>query len=575
MSTSKVILFGLVAGTVLLPVAGSERSKGKVIIDQKVLTRLTEQLGDRSAIEPTYVGTEACLACHQDKTDFRQGLHYSGLKMAKTDAYSMQTKWGIIADYDRNGVDDFKQGLDFNKISSTFNQFKPNAPILSYTAERGYVVTIAGVEYLVGFIHGGSGYYKQRFVLRFPVTDSASGFSADFYYSPLQFNEVSKSYVQYSTNYWYNSDNTPKITGRMTAKQAAALGKSFNKDCAGCHSTNFVALQDANGEWVTKVSSPVYTPPESPHWLDLDDNGWPEAYNIGCERCHGPGSRHIINLGDPWKVLNPGRDLTAKQNNELCGSCHSRGASIDGKHEYPMALDGADYARNLGDDLWGKYLIDKPGLWPDGKTSKQHHQQMQDLMKSSKWEYENHKVTCNDCHDVHNAEPKHMRTKVEVDTTAGKLQIAVKVDDNTLCLACHAGFGPFASLKREDIANMDKNYGAVAAVVADHTKHPYNPTGKIGLSRCTSCHMPKMATSGDSYDISSHTFEAVSPAKTLQYQDKGGMPNSCAGCHRPLAPLFGLPSDTSLTNWAEPADVELSKWLAQYYGPNGVWWQTK
>ncbi|MBI5282405.1 MAG: hypothetical protein HY858_12040 [Candidatus Solibacter usitatus] len=548
----------------------------KAVVKPEVLNRLLERLGPNAAIKDYYVGTEACLGCHQDKQEFRSSLHYTGLKTAIDDRFSMQTQWGVIADYDNNGVDDFKQGLDFNKIKSAFDQFKPNAPVLGYKAGKGYVVTIAGVEYLAGFIHGGSGSYKQRFVLRFPVTDRASGWSADYYYSPVQFNEVSRSYVKYSDNYWYNADNTPKITSLPTAKQAATLGKSFNKDCVGCHSTQFGVSQDSNGEWVSSVPTPVYTPPDSPHWLDLDGNGWGEAYNIGCERCHGPGVRHIINLGDPYKLLNPARDFTAKQQNELCGSCHSRGTSADGKHEYPMSLSGEDYGRNLGASLFDGFMIAKPGLWPDGKTSKQHHQQLQDLMKSAKWEFQFHKVTCSDCHDVHGATRKHIKKVLEVDGAGGaKLKINVKVEDNTLCLACHAGFGPFVGLKREDIAMAGANSAMIAKVVEDHTKHLYDPDGKMGLSRCTECHMARMAASGDPYDMASHTFEVVAPEKTLKYQAQGGMPNSCAvRCHRPLAPLFGLPADPSLVTWNESSDVELSNWLAKYYGPNGSWWKT-
>ena len=571
--TGLAVSFALFAGGGAVLAADGAKALRRTDIQN----RLMEKLGPDAAIVSRYVGTEACLGCHVDKQEFRSGLHYSGLKMVTDDTFSMQTKFGIIADYDKNQVDDFKQGLDFNKISSAFNKYKPNAPILGYKPGKGYVISIAGVEYLVGFVHGGSGSYKQRFVLRFPVTDKASGYSADYYYSPVQFNEVSESYVLYSDNYWYNADLTPKMTTIGTAKQAATLGKSFNKDCMGCHSTVFNSQQDSNGEWLSYTAEPVYTPPGEPHWLDLEGKGAPQMYNIGCERCHGAGSRHIINWFDPYKVLNPGRDFTAKQNNELCGSCHSRGTSADGKHEYPMALDGADYGRNLGDDLWGKYLIDKPGLWPDGKTSKQHHQQLQDLMKSSKWEFQFHKATCNDCHDVHNAEPKQMRKALVVDGAGGtKLNLKVAVNDNTLCLACHAGFGAFAALKREDLLDAVANRSMIAKVVGEHSKHTYDPEGKLGLSRCTECHMARMAASGDPYDMASHTFEVVPAAKTLKYQAQGGMPNSCAvRCHRPLAAAFGLPADASLTTWTEASDVELSKWLDKYYGADGSWWKTK
>ena len=88
--------------------------------------------------------------------------------------------------------------------------------------------------------------------------------------------------------------------------------------------------------------------------------------------------------------------------------------------------------------------------------------------------------------------------------------------------------------------------------------------------------MAKMASSGDPYDMSSHTFEVVPPEKTLQFQAQGGMPNSCAvRCHRPTAPIFGLPADASLTNWAEASDKALAEWLAKYYGKDGSWWKTK
>jgi hypothetical protein len=198
-------------------------------------------------------------------------------------------------------------------------------------------------------------------------------------------------------------------------------------------------------------------------------------------------------------------------------------------------------------------------------------------MKSSKWEYRFHKVYCAECHDPHAADPGQIRKTMTVDGAAGaKLKLNVAVEDNSLCLACHAGFGPFATVTREMVADMEKNRDAFASVTSAHTNHPYNPEGGMGLSRCTECHMAKMAASGDPYDMSSHTFEVVPGEKTLTYQDKGGMPNSCAvRCHRVLAPIYGQPVDLSLSTWTENSDKELSNWLSTYYGKNGVWWKTK
>jgi cytochrome c1 len=567
-----LVVVALLLASALIAFAGTAPPSREAMAG--VVNGLLER-NPRAAVDNVYVGSETCLACHRDKADFRNSLHNKGLKHVSDDKFSMKVKDGIIADYDRNGVDDFKQGLDFNRIASVFDKYKPNAPVLGYKAGKGYTVTIAGVEFVVGFTHGGTGDYKQRYVLRFPVTDRASGYSADYYYSPVQFNEASKSYVLYSDTYWWSADGSPKIKGPMPAADAAKVGKSFNKDCMGCHSTVFEVWKDENGEWNSRSESPVYAPAGSPHQLDFNGNG-PEMYNIGCERCHGAGSRHIINMGDPKMIIQPERDFTAKQQNELCGSCHSRGTSVDGLHEYPLSAENRGYASSLGEPMLGKFLLDKPGLWPDGRTSRQHHQQMQDLMKSSKWEYAYHKVTCGECHDVHNAQSGHIRKEMVVGPTGGGANITLKVksEDNTLCLACHAGFGPFASLKRQDLLNLKANQDAIADAVTAHSKHPYNPSGVLGLGRCTECHMARMAASGDPYDMHSHTFEVVSPEKTLQFQAQGGMPNSCAvRCHRALAPAYGQPADLSLTTWTEASDVAVANWLKMYYGKSGAWWK--
>ncbi|HET8549962.1 MAG TPA: hypothetical protein VFL57_18255 [Bryobacteraceae bacterium] len=491
----------------------------------------------------------------------------------------MQKKHGIIVDFDKNGVDDFKQGLDFNSIKSAFDVYKPNAPVLGYSAASGYTIRIGRVEYQVAFVHGGSGLYKQRFLVRMPVTDTDTGMSAGTYYSPIQFNESTQSYVVYEPKYWYNADNSPKFTGPITAREAAG-GKSFDKGCSGCHSTVLTSVgKDSNGEYISSTPTPVYVREGDVHYLDLRGRGDFDLYNIGCERCHGPGASHVIARGAPAKIVNPARDFTAKQQNFQCGSCHSRGYSMpSATHEFPYdEATGEEYARfNPTEDLFTRFLQNKPGLYPDNKTSRQHHQQLQDLMKSPKWEFAYHKVTCVECHDPHRATKSQIRTSL-VTTGAGnaKLTLAVNVNDNSLCLGCHAGFGPFKSLTREQIADVKSNRELIAQVVTAHTRHPYNPEGAFGVSRCTTCHMAQMAASGAPFDMHSHTFEVVPPEKTLSYQAQGGMPNSCATCHRQMAALIGAPADTSLTAWNEESDVAVAKWLMKYYGPDGTWWKTK
>lgn len=550
--------------------------RGRATLGAKAEAVIRSVQQSRSAEGSGYVGPEACLACHPQYSEWRNSLHATGLKVVPDNSTSMKVRSGIVADYDNNGVDDFVQGLDFNRISSAFDPYKPNAPILGYSAAKGYTIRIGPMEYPIVFVHGGSGPYKQRFVVRIPVTDTPTGLSAGVYYSPVQFNEATKGYVVYEPTYWYKADNTPKILNKITAREAGA-GKTFDKGCAGCHSTTLSQVgMNASGEWVSETPTPVFVNEGNVHYLDLRGKG-PDMYHIGCESCHGPGAAHIIARGDKSRIVNPARDFTAKQQNFQCGSCHSRGASVpSGAHEFPYdetaRLEYPRYAPT--DDLFTRFFQDRAGVYPDGKTSRQHHQQLQDLMRSSKWEFEFHKVTCTECHDPHASSPAQLRSVIRTQGAGGaELRINVSVADNTLCLACHAGFGPFQGLQKEQIVNAAANRAVIAQVVTAHSHHPYNPEGTFRVSRCTSCHMAQMAASGAPYDMHSHSFDVVPPEKTLKYQPQGGMPNSCGTCHRQLTTAIGAPPDTSISAWNERSDVIVAEWLMKYYGPDGLWFK--
>jgi hypothetical protein len=555
----------------------------KALVDEglvrRVLDKMVESYGENATVQDAFVGTDACLACHAGYKDFKKTAHHTGMKMLRDDRHSLKVMDGVINDYDRNGVDDFKQGLNFNNISSVFDRYKPNAPILGFSAVKGYTISIAGVEYPVVFTHGGTGLAKQRYVVRLPVTDRPSGWSADYYYSPIEYVDRTGAYVLFSAGNWYAANNSPRITGPVTSRVAASTGVSYYRRCSGCHATSVKTTQDSLGEWISVAPPPVYAPAGEPHYLDLDGNGWPEAYNIGCERCHGPGARHIITLTDPQRIIQPARDFTNKQRNILCGSCHIRGASSAGSFGYPYdEAAGEDYSLHLGKELDARFWRNSPTRWPDGRTSTVNRQQYNEILTSTKGSGDNPKSYCTECHDPHRPGPGgQLRETLTVAGAGGApLKINVKVEDNTLCLACHAGSGDFAGIRKEDLVDPQRNAVLIGNVVSNHTYHPYRPEGTMGMSRCTECHMAKVGVNGYPYDVSNHTFEAIPPTKTLQYQAQGGMPNSCAvRCHRPMGPVFGLPADGSLTTWNERSDVVMAEWLRNYYGPNGAWWRTR
>jgi len=534
---------------------------------QSLGATLAKLYGAEATTGKVYVGSEFCIACHQEYASWRNTKHNQALKKPMPE-FSMVTGKGMVNDYDRNGIDDFAQGLDFNTINSVFDPYKPNAPKLSL--ENGkYFITIGDLKMPVAFIQGGTGDWKQRWGVRIPVTDTPTGLSADIYMAPIQYNEKTKSYVLYNAGNWYDSNNQPIWKAGMTSSQIAQHKGSYSKNCIGCHATGIRELkQNAAGEWVFKGYVAVLE--QEPSTFDYDGDGNNDLVNVGCEACHGPGSAHILAGGDPSKIVNPEK-LTTQEANEICGQCHIRVTSVpNGTHEWPYRDDiGKSWIPGSGERL-EDYYHDHGGYWPDGMTSKQHHQQFEDFYRSSKPTFQFHPVRCSECHDPHGTSKHQIRTEIR----DGNLVIPTANDNNTLCLACHATHGPFASITKEEVAAYEQNKTKIGEVVAAHTHHPYGPERSMGLSRCSKCHMATMASSAVAYDIHSHTFEVTPPEKTLKYQDQGGMPNGCAvSCHATKVNSFGLGYDPSISTWNADFDKKLATELMKYLGPNGLWWQ--
>ena len=499
-----------------------------------------------------YLGSESCLTCHNgviapDKTSWRSTFHH--LAYADPD-----TLPGVIPDAD------FQAGLDLS-TDSDFSQYNP-APVLSYDPSdpadptdmsSGYLVTIGNITYTVNRTHGGNG-WKQRYHTKI---------GNSYYVLPIQFNLKNSDWVVFHGSDWYDGNNEPLYTDSLTLEDDIDKVDATDRRCEGCHTTG------------TEVT-----------WNTQGDSAYTATYTeigIGCEMCHGPyngGTGHGFN---PEDLENTDRA------NEICGQCHNRGYSIEslGPSSFGYPWNATDGIFTPGDSLDAFFVAGNPDdnpdyFWPDDMHSKKHRQQFLDFYQSSKPTFEFHEVRCFECHDPHGSANEHdiVEEIIEIEEP-DTFYIATQVDNNTLCLACHATHGFFEALTPEMIENYDANIDTIAAVVSDHTHHSYDPENDSqtnGASRCTRCHMPKVAKSAIEYDIHSHTFEAIPPEKTINTQAEGGMPNACAvSCHRnptlPNIPDFGIVDGTK-GDWTETSDIALADTLMYYYGPDGIWWST-
>jgi hypothetical protein len=184
------------------------------------------------------------------------------------------------------------------------------------------------------------------------------------------------------------------------------VARFAEQKCMGCHTTGF-------------DFAPVGTPPASVHW-SMKGNG---ELGVGCERCHGPGSKHVeiakqkAAVGskldptrDPTWIVHGLKDLSLNQQTQVCGQCHGRmGGKTQGVLAFPDVLDGKLFLPGDSDlaerTLFWSYVNPNaiPGqgfdtFWPDGRGKKSR-TQWQDHVASAHATKEG--ASCMTCHSVH------------------------------------------------------------------------------------------------------------------------------------------------------------------------------
>jgi predicted CXXCH cytochrome family protein len=296
----------------------------------------------------------------------------------------------------------------------------------------------------VAFVYGSK--WKQRYFTRA---------GDDYYPLPAQWDVTHRVwrpyFVQPNTDWWvphYPADNMKRPTGPL---------------CDGCHSVNYDIAKKTVTEW-----------------------------NVGCERCHGPGSDHVTQP-NARNIVNPSK-LDFVRASDTCIQCHSQGQPLKNPQEgqfydWPVGFHQggrlADFWRleehTLGETSFTHFA--------DG-TAHKNRMQGNDFVQSQMYK---RGVTCFSCHDAHG--------------TPNNADLIKPARD--VCFTCHSPMSP---------------NGPRAATIEQHTHHARGSAG----SDCVACHMPPIEQTIADVNVRSHTFRFITPGESERLK----VPNPCVVCHK-------------------------------------------
>ena len=394
--------------------------------------------GARQTAPLSYTGSTACESCHAQEFAAWQGSHHAlAMQVASDDT--------ILGDF---------SGVTFEHAGVTSTFFRKDGTHFVRTDDENGELRDFPVSYVFGVTP------LQQYLIEFPggrlqtlslAWDSrpATGGGQRWFHiygdEPIAHSDVL---------HW---------TGRE---------QNWNYMCAECHSTNLVKNYLAAS--------------------DSYDTSWDEL-SVGCEGCHGPGSRHVdaaeagdfssgtglvTDLDDAGRatwLMNPDSGIASRSEPrmrppvqpEACGRCHSRRS---------VATTGYEYGRPLLDTHLPS-LLEERLYYADGQILDEVYV-YGSFLQSRMYQAG---VSCSDCHEPHAAA---LRTDGE---------------PSTICATCH----------------LPSTF--------DATEHHRHPQGTVS---CVDCHMTSrnyMVVDGRR----DHSFRIPRPDLSAAT----GSPNACNGCH--------------------------------------------
>jgi hypothetical protein len=454
------------------------------------------------------VGSSACLTCHREEQHWNKTAHKIGWTVpeapgkmqdfsrhpeyfdalsafVETDDYLKGTRLEM-GDYDaRRGTDKFvlrsagDARLPIEKAYADVFLWKrrQNGKYHITLVNRLNPRDVNSPAHLeIKLLYGGA-VHDQRFVVSVPPgLGTRPG-----WYTTLRYNMTGRDnrldrtrrvWQDYKFDLWWSGGADGKVgTGDDVIAAPPINTNALQTMCAACHLTGWERYEDkATGQLLVRaVNDPAGE-------LNIDDDPEMDEVNIGCERCHGPGSEHVRAGGSFRSIVNP-KYLSAERSAVVCGTCHDRRQGYGGPtngYTQPISKDGRlarpgisrhELITTFTDPIKKGPTMRGPGrednIWPDDVHSSQPHQQYADFLKSKMYRNPRMLVTCSDCHNMHGTTPYPRFLTHDAENSA-----------SPLCQRCHP------------------------VEVTSHMDAKLNARMKGALTRCTDCHMPGTAIVG-------------------------------------------------------------------------------
>ena len=405
-----------------------------------LLSVLMSQLALADSTQSSFVGNDACASCHEAQIQDWTNSHHD---LAMQEANDKT----VLGDFDN-------ATFIYEGVTTTFSR-RGDEYWVKTDNESGELQ-----DYRVAYVFGI--YPLQQLLL--PIQND-------------RFNALSIAWDARNSSEggqrWYHIYEDQEPVTSESPLHWTGVYHNWNSRCAECHSTNVVKGYDGERRQYTTTYDQI---------------------DVGCEACHGPGSRHVelatagkvnrsqspAEMGLALSLAARGQwsrapeddiahrvtPLTDQTQVDNCGRCHSRRATLGDYHYGQSLLD----THRLS-------TLESPLYWHDGQILDEvyvYGSFMQSKMAQAG-------VVCSNCHDPHSNE--------------------LVAEGNAICTQCH----------------KSETYDAPA-----HHRHAVTSTG----SACVACHMPSqvyMAVDARR----DHSMRIPRPDISLSI----GSPNACTQCH--------------------------------------------